>query len=375
MPLGFLRRRRPPPTHLVVDEPSGPLAIEGGTVLVRGWALAGDTDAGDVEVTAGGQPLRVRRHPRPDVAAAHPGVDQNLLVGFTAVGDRRDLPSDGEISVRAEFSGGQARISDSVDFTNSFGEPVPTQPVDRCPVCSANEREVLGSSDGLRMARCGECTVVYTVDQPEAGFARARYSETYFTDEYLPALEAEAEQMAGHWTLLLDMLEPHRGEASRLFEIGAGAGQFLDVARARGWHVAGLDINAAAVAHGRSRYDLELIEAPADGAIEPGGSYDAVVSEMSLEHVPDPAAVMAGAAEAVRPGGVVMVFTVCPDGDSFSSLGMAAPMVGPAEHLFLFSAASLERLAHDAGLEPLHQWTDDAGDAVGLIARRPSQPA
>ncbi|MDH3705717.1 MAG: class I SAM-dependent methyltransferase [Acidimicrobiia bacterium] len=363
------RRHRRPPT-LVVDEPTSGLDLRGGTLLVRGWALdASRTDPGTVTVTVGDRVVPTRRRTRPDVAQAEQ-LPAETPVGFVAAVDRRSLPAHGELRVRALF-GRRAVDSAPVPFTNELAEPVPTVGVDHCPVCGSSARHPVGSSDGLRMACCRDCAVVYTVDRPEPGFLAARYSAYYFTDEYLPALDAEPVEMAEHWTRLLDRIEPHRAQGARLFEIGCGAGRFLAAARQRGWAVAGADINESAVEHGRRELNLDLSCRAADEPIDGAGPFDAVVSEMSLEHVPHPAAVMATVAAGLRPGGVVLVFTVSAEGPSFTELGMASPLVGPAEHLLLFSDRALRRLADQAGLETLETWTDASGDGIGLVARRP----
>jgi len=368
---GFLRRRTRTPAILTLDEPPGPVTIDGGTLLVRGWAVhRASRDPGEVQVVIDGERFSARRTVRPDVAQ-HLELDPALAVGFTAAIDRRRLAHRGHVRVEATFERAASLKTPDINFEHLAGDPVPVEEVGTCPVCGDAERQIEGSSDGLRMARCATCAVVYTVDRPTPGFLAARYSAAYFADEYLPALEAEADAMATHWSMLLDLLEPHRGAASRLFEIGTGAGRFLRAARQRGWDGRGVDINAAAVEYGRREYELDLVAAPADTEINPTAGYDAVVSEMSLEHLPDPHAVVARAAAALRPGGVLMIFTVCADGDSFTSLGMASPLVGPAEHLFLFSQSSLERLVTDAGLEPLLFWTDEAGDSIGVLARHP----
>jgi len=372
VPFGFFRRRDRRPPLLTVDEPVGGVAISGGTVLIRGWAVdGGRRHEGSVVVSAGDREFPTRRRARPDVAAHLDLRRRDLPVGFVAAIDRRQLPARGHLSVRARF-GDEILSAEPVPFTNAVGEPVPTDAIGSCPVCGGRDRVDVGSSDGLRMARCEACAVVYTVDRPTAGFMTARYSPTYFEDEYLPALEAEAAEMVDHWGRLLDGIEPYRRPGATLFEIGTGAGRFLVEARRRGWQVSGIDINEAAVAYGRDHHGLDLRCGSAEDEIGPLGSYDAVVSEMSLEHLPDPGAVIERAAAALRPGGVLMVFTVSGDGDSFATLGMASPLVGPAEHLFLFSARSLRLLAERASLEPIHDWTDDTGDAVGLLARKPA---
>jgi len=51
--------------------------------------------------------------------------------------------------------------------------------------------------------------------------------------------------------------------------------------------------------------------------------------------------------------------------------GMASYLVGPAEHLFLFSAASLVRMCSKAGLRVASLWLGPEGNEIGVLAVKP----
>ena len=77
------------------------------------------------------------------------------------------------------------------------------------------------------------------------------------------------------------------------------------------------------------------------------------------------------AAAALEPGGALLIYTVSADGESFRYAGMASYLVGPAEHLFLFSEDSLVALCSSAGLSVEHRWHGPTGDEIGVVARKP----
>ena len=64
------------------------------------------------------------------------------------------------------------------------------------------------------------------------------------------------------------------------------------------------------------------------------------------------------------------MYTVSAEGDSFEQSGMASPLVGPAEHLFLFSAGSLVAMCEAVGLRVDTVWRNHTGDEIGIVASK-----
>lgn len=244
------------------------------------------------------------------------------------------------------------------------------EPVTECPACTGRERTTVGRRQGLTMERCGGCGLVMTSPRPAEDKTLVRYSRRYFEDEYLPAQD-DTPELRAHNDALLDVLAGHHRPGASLFELGVGGGQFLDRAAARGWSVAGTDVNPAAVEHVRRRgHDVWVDNV--DHAETIGGPYTAVVSEMSLEHVRRPDHAVGLAARALEPGGALLVYTVSVEGESFRHAGMASYLVGPAEHLFLYTRASLLALCERAGLTVTQQWSGPTGDEIGIVAVAPA---
>lgn len=93
----------------------------------------------------------------------------------------------------------------------------------------------------------------------------------------------------------------------RLFDVGAGTGAFLDMARARGFRIAGNDISQSAIAHAAARYRIDL--SSEDLHEQPANSVDAITMWCVIAHVGDPAAFLASAWRMLRPGGVLFLRT------------------------------------------------------------------
>jgi SAM-dependent methyltransferase len=102
-------------------------------------------------------------------------------------------------------------------------------------------------------------------------------------------------------------LGPPGRKCSRLLEVGAAGGFFLDEARRAGYDVVGIELNSKMAEFGRRQLDLDLrCELFETAPFEPE-SFDVVVAQDVLEHVREPELFVRRAAELLRPGGVFFV--------------------------------------------------------------------
>ncbi|MCH8270862.1 MAG: methyltransferase domain-containing protein [Planctomycetes bacterium] len=155
----------------------------------------------------------------------------------------------------------------------------------------------------------------------------------------------------------------------RLLEIGCGGGLMAEEYARRGASLAAVDRSAASIAiaarHARAS-GLKIAYAPSVGERLPftSGSFDAVVSADTLEHVDDVDLVVSESARVLRPGGVLaMSFDVC---DS----NHGVPMTFPASNGHAMTLAEFERdvWSHEAfgqfspiawniaDMAPFHEW-------------------
>jgi 2-polyprenyl-6-hydroxyphenyl methylase/3-demethylubiquinone-9 3-methyltransferase len=121
---------------------------------------------------------------------------------------------------------------------------------------------------------------------------------------------------------------PLRGAA--VLDVGCGGGLFSEALAAAGARVVGIDLEPASLAAARGHaashgIDNEYIEVDAatHADLFPGG-YDVVTCMELLEHVPNPAVVVAACSRAVRPGGAVFFSTINRTTKSFALAIVAA---------------------------------------------------
>ena len=161
----------------------------------------------------------------------------------------------------------------------------------------------------------------------------------------------------------IDKRAPLKG--ARVLDVGCGAGLLSEGMARRGAHVLGIDLARAsldaAASHARE-YGIE-VEYRCQGAeqlaTEQPGAFDIVTCMEMLEHVPDPAQVVAACARAVQPGGTVFFSTINRNLKSFLMAIVGAEHVlgmlprGTHEYEKLIRPSELAGWCRETGLQVL----------------------
>jgi SAM-dependent methyltransferase len=136
-----------------------------------------------------------------------------------------------------------------------------------------------------------------------------------------------------------------------LLDIGTGSGFVLELARDAGWSdVRGVEPSADAIA--KARPDIRpmiAMDVMRSGLFE-AGSFDAVTMFQVLDHMPDPAALLAQCRQVLRPGGVVLAFNHNVTAWSARLLGERSPIID-VEHTYLYSPRTIRCLFQQAGYD------------------------
>jgi 2-polyprenyl-3-methyl-5-hydroxy-6-metoxy-1,4-benzoquinol methylase len=207
--------------------------------------------------------------------------------------------------------------------------------------------------------RCGRCGHFVSLHNMEEG---ALYAGDYVTANYgeetlrkaferITSLDPAKSDNVGRVRRIVEfartwLTQPEREKrAPTMLDVGSGLCVFLHRMKAEGWDGTALDPDERAVRHARQVVGVRSIQADFLQANDLG-QYDAVSFNKVLEHVRNPAAMLARAAMFLRPGG--FVYVEVPDGE-------AAAADGPGreeffiDHHHVFSMASLALLSVRAG--------------------------
>ncbi|WP_027185967.1 methyltransferase domain-containing protein [Desulfovibrio inopinatus] len=216
-----------------------------------------------------------------------------------------------------------------------------------CPVCGHGKKELMRLDDTV-ICECTGCGHVFTghVDiTPEA-----IYTDDYFTEKHKNWF-ANPDRVL--FAEIRDQIRDHCGDQARILDVGCGQGTFLAFLRDAGLtDLTGLDIIDVNVP--KIRTIKSAIE-----DFETDETFDAVTSLANIEHIPDAKGYMDKMARLVRPGGVVVIYTVNEKSLIYRLARMlygigipfAAKRLYEPHHVNHFSVESLAALAKTSQLE------------------------
>ena len=267
----------------------------------------------------------------------------------------------------------------------------------QCPVCrdGAATRVEIGPAWHLR--RCSSCGTVYA---PEYADPDELYVDGYRSagpalleggtpvaelsaagrglDIQDPTFQRYLARLAGR---RLDILAKARRPPGKLLDVGCGTGEFLAVARARGWTTVGVDPVADAVEICLTQRGLDVRTGRLQDVGLPERTFDVVSASHVLEHMPMATEFLALVARWARPGGLVLVEVPNFRSVQRRAMGSSWPGLRPLEHVVYFTADSLRRAFTEAGLSPVAMRTpsyvgppQDLGYALGDLGQSRLRP-
>ena len=233
-------------------------------------------------------------------------------------------------------------------------------PPKACIACGTQPRRSLRLTNEHALLRCPKCGLGWW---EWADFEPAElYGQGYFQsaeccqgyNDYA-ALEPGLRRTARDRLERIDSVGPGWDQsnvtrpARRLLDIGCGTGVFLDEAVQFGWEVEGLEVSEYAANVARRR-NLRVQSGAIETANFAAASYDCITLWDVIEHLRDPAGVLASAAAALRPGGVLALSTGDLNATVARLSGRRWHLFTLPEHLFFFTTASLRALLARVGL-------------------------
>jgi SAM-dependent methyltransferase len=233
-----------------------------------------------------------------------------------------------------------------------------------CPLCGKSEEvpiavgedfEYRTSPDTFLAVRCLACGLVYLRLQPDHTELGRIYPPEYH------AFDFSAEKYGFAWAIRR-RLEARRllgfcrglPAGARILDAGCGDGFHLKLLREFGnptWQLEGVDTSAIAVAAARQS-GFQVHHGPVEFLGRSGPGYDLALLIATIEHVPEPAKVLASVKALLRPGGRVAIVT--DNAAAWSQRLFQGRHWGGyhfPRHFCLFDARTLRRLADLAGLE------------------------
>ena len=219
-----------------------------------------------------------------------------------------------------------------------------------CNLCGALDAEPVRSRDrhgaALRSIICRRCGLVWTDPRPSAADVRQFYQSDYRV-EYKRTRQPKLKHTlrAGIAALeRLARLRPDLVPGVSLFDIGAGGGEVVYVARALGYQASGIEPS-----YGYAAYAADVLQVPVvqgvyqDVRIEPG-SLGAITMFHTAEHLEDPRGAMDAARGWLADGGLLAV-----EVPNVEALCHQPHQQFHRGHLYHFNLPALEQMGRCAG--------------------------
>jgi 2-polyprenyl-3-methyl-5-hydroxy-6-metoxy-1,4-benzoquinol methylase len=181
-----------------------------------------------------------------------------------------------------------------------------TKPCAICEDVSCSDVRLLYHFPDYDVLTCSRCGLVYVNEMftPEKGEGIPEgYKAIYLPAEELFQVRSE------HDVARINARVPERG---KLLDVGCGVGYLLRAARAKGWEVAGLDLDETAVRIARQA-GLNVHWATADEMPFPEATFDVVTFLNVVEHLPWPHSTLTAIYKALKPGGILVLETPTDD--------------------------------------------------------------
>ena len=210
-------------------------------------------------------------------------------------------------------------------------------------------------TDRFGLIRCQSCGT-FRIDPPPLevdGDAAAFYTDYYSSRPNAAATATAAVTRGSRFWIVAAAVPALEIVRERVADIGCGEGQLCGELEAAGWPtIVGVDVSSTRISRARRRYPgVEFYDRPLDQTGVPEASFDLIVMDNVIEHLPEPARMVAGLARYLKPGGQLVVITPNMQSGNFQLLGRRwTPELAPHAHVFLFTAPSLGQLLSRAGL-------------------------
>lgn len=230
------------------------------------------------------------------------------------------------------------------------------EPVE-CAICGTTRTEKITSTGQFgwdtHVSICPNCGLVFL--NPRWRKADYDYFYTVEYDQYYredPEYAEEKEKRKAE--LVWERLEkntPHKFNTA--LDIGCGLGWVLDTISRRngGMQMAGIEPSDVCVDHFTGQIGGELVarDVDSDWHLDNQERFDLVIMRHVVEHLLDPVEVLSKIASVLAPQGVLYIGTP----DMMNPDGPLKDFWFRCVHTYYFSPTTLERMAAQAGLEPL----------------------
>jgi SAM-dependent methyltransferase len=234
-----------------------------------------------------------------------------------------------------------------------------------CPVCGSTDQSHVFATESLdfealgdhafasrkrpermrlHLVECPVCDLVYADSPPAPEALASLYEEAAFSSA------EEARFAARTYADAVAPLAERLPDRDGALDIGTGEGAFMVELQRLGFTgVAGIEPSVEPINAALDSVRALIQQGVFEAGLHPADSLSLITCFQTIEHVPDPMAMVRDALEMLKPGGMLVI--VCHDRRSFvnRTLKLRSPIMD-VEHMQLFSPTSITQLLSRGGL-------------------------
>ncbi len=230
-----------------------------------------------------------------------------------------------------------------------------------CPLCGGGNLKTLDRATNI--CECEPCGYIFDNPRPTLTELVSFYSQPTKYDSWLAEEEARDRLWTRRLNLLLPVIKP-----GSLLDVGAGIGQFLNIARSHFSSVCGTEVSRSAIEIARRRYGLDLLPGEIQAVDFEGARFDNITLFHVLEHVPNPKLLLERCVGLLSRGGV-LVIAVPNDIASFRAKANKLRRALGVQEFQNIGKLGLPKLALDGSLPEIHLSHFTPGSLQGLVER------
>ena len=176
--------------------------------------------------------------------------------------------------------------------------------VTACNLCGASAFSIWKRLGPWTLTRCAGCGLCSLNPRPDPAALYADYHQRLHIEDAPTAQQVQ--QAVAAWDERVEFISRFKARG-RALDLGCASGFFLANLRHRGWEVLGCELADWAAQRARDLFGIPVITGDILSADLPWRTFDLVTLWDVIEHVPDPAAVLARARETAKPDGLIVL--------------------------------------------------------------------
>lgn len=229
-----------------------------------------------------------------------------------------------------------------------------------CPACRCNSHDFAFSKNSFIYKSCGSCHSIFNSKRMTRNFYVEFYkrslSSKYFSDKFYPAVEASRKEKLypARAEMLSALLTSDANNQKVILDVGAGEAFLFDLLRC---HHPNYDFRVIEpnprMAEKCRKKGYSVFEGYAEQQEQWHAECDIILCFEVFEHLLDPGNFLNSLFRLLRPGGHLLITTLCSDGFDLKVLGSDSNMIAPPQHLNFFSIKGFKTFFKNHGFSEI----------------------